>query len=83
MMEHYYDKLLQIAVFQPDVVHNKYLVLEASKGNIYIQFSFQFRKNIFNFQFKVTSRTSLKLVLIDWLIGMITMGKKNFNKKNN
>ena len=41
MMDHYYDKLLQIAVFQPDVVHNKYLVLEASKGNIYI-FSFHF-----------------------------------------
>ena len=51
MMDHYYDKLLQIAVFQPDVVHNKYLVLEASKGNIYIQFSFQFREKMFDFQF--------------------------------
>lgn len=31
MMDHYYDKLLQIAVFQPDVVNNKYLVHEASQ----------------------------------------------------
>ena len=61
MMDHYYDKLLQIAVFQPDVVHNKYLLLEASKGNIYIQFSFQFREKMFDFQFKVSSRMSLKL----------------------
>ncbi|XP_023330750.1 uncharacterized protein LOC111703121 [Eurytemora carolleeae] len=61
MMDHYYDKLLQIAVFQPDVVHNKYLVLEASKGNIYIQFSFQFREKLFDFQLKVSSSMSLKL----------------------
>jgi uncharacterized protein len=31
MMDHYYDKLLQIAVFQPHVVNNSYLVDEASK----------------------------------------------------
>eukprot|EP00088_Acartia_fossae_P027574 TRINITY_DN28319_c0_g1_i1.p1 TRINITY_DN28319_c0_g1~~TRINITY_DN28319_c0_g1_i1.p1 ORF type:complete len:149 (+),score=25.48 TRINITY_DN28319_c0_g1_i1:3-449(+) len=31
MMDHYYDKLLQIAVFQPQVVHNQYLVQEAAK----------------------------------------------------
>jgi len=31
MMDHYYDKLLQIAVFQPSVVQNTYLVEEASK----------------------------------------------------
>jgi len=31
MMDHYYDKLLQIAVFKPDVVKNKYLVHEASQ----------------------------------------------------
>jgi hypothetical protein len=32
MMDHYYDKLLQIAVFKPDVVKNKYLVHEASQA---------------------------------------------------
>jgi len=31
MMDHYYDKLLQIAVYQPTVVQNTYLVDEASK----------------------------------------------------
>jgi len=31
MMDHYYDKLLQIAVFKPEVVNNTYLVQEASK----------------------------------------------------
>ena len=31
MMDHYYDKLLQIAVFKPQVVNNTYLVEEASK----------------------------------------------------
>jgi len=31
MMDHYYDKLLQIAVFTPSVVQNSYLVDEAAK----------------------------------------------------
>jgi len=31
MMDHYYDKLLQIASFPPEVVQNSYLVEEASK----------------------------------------------------
>eukprot|EP00088_Acartia_fossae_P047604 TRINITY_DN5163_c0_g1_i2.p1 TRINITY_DN5163_c0_g1~~TRINITY_DN5163_c0_g1_i2.p1 ORF type:complete len:266 (-),score=40.20 TRINITY_DN5163_c0_g1_i2:961-1758(-) len=31
MMDHYYDKLLHIAVFKPQVVKNEYLVAEASK----------------------------------------------------
>jgi hypothetical protein len=31
MMDHYYDKLLQIAVFEPAVVQNSYLVTEATK----------------------------------------------------
>eukprot|EP00088_Acartia_fossae_P017513 TRINITY_DN19964_c0_g1_i1.p1 TRINITY_DN19964_c0_g1~~TRINITY_DN19964_c0_g1_i1.p1 ORF type:complete len:277 (-),score=35.44 TRINITY_DN19964_c0_g1_i1:306-1088(-) len=31
MMDHYFDKLLQIAVFKPDVVQNKYLEAEAKK----------------------------------------------------
>jgi len=31
MMDHYYDKLLQIAVYKEDVVQNKYLVGEAAK----------------------------------------------------
>ena len=31
MMDHYYDKLLQIAHFDPDVVDNSYLQGEAAK----------------------------------------------------
>ena len=31
MMDHYYDKLLQIAVYKENVVQNKYLVGEAAK----------------------------------------------------
>ncbi len=34
MMDHYYDKLLQIAVFKPVVVNNTYLVQEASKEHL-------------------------------------------------
>ncbi len=34
MMDHYYDKLLQIAVFKPEVVNNTYLVQEASKEHL-------------------------------------------------
>jgi hypothetical protein len=32
MMDHYYDKLLQIAVFDSRVVKNPYLTQEAAKG---------------------------------------------------
>jgi hypothetical protein len=32
MMDHYYDKLLQIAVFDSRVVKNSYLTQEAAKG---------------------------------------------------
>ena len=38
MMDHYYYKLLQIAVFKPDVVKNKYLVHEASQEHTVIYF---------------------------------------------
>lgn len=31
MIDHYYDKLLQIAHFKPDVAQNDYLVGEAQK----------------------------------------------------
>ena len=31
MMDHYYDKLLQIAHFDPQIVKNKYLEEEASR----------------------------------------------------
>lgn len=30
MMDHYFDKLLQIAVFDPSIVQNKYLCEEAA-----------------------------------------------------
>ena len=31
MMDHYFDKLLQIARFEPDIVRNEYLCAEAEK----------------------------------------------------
>lgn len=31
MMDHYYDKLLHVAVFDPEVVKNSFLIEEAAK----------------------------------------------------
>ena len=33
MMDHYYDKLLHVAVFEPSVVQNSFLIEEADKRN--------------------------------------------------
>ena len=48
MMDHYYDKLLQIAVFKPEVVNNTYLVQEASKEHLVLTIKdFQFLSIVF------------------------------------
>ena len=46
MMDHYYDKLLQIARFDAGVVKNAYLCQEASKAGQRIH-SFHFSVKIF------------------------------------